>query len=112
MRATFLIAVSIALFSLMPLSIAFPIVQKQERQPTDIGSTVIWGVITRPRYINAGHEVCFRAIYVHYRTHWLGTYQKGVLHALQLVTVQNDFNGFLRHHLVWARFDGTINVSM
>lgn len=108
MRIRYLPALALVFFSIMPLSMAFQVAPDHEKQTTDIGSTMLWGIITHPRYINSGHELTFRAIFLHYRSHWMGTYQTGTLHMLQKVIVQNDFKGFVRNHLVCARFDGVI----
>ena len=44
---------------------------------TDIGSTFIRGIITKPRLTGGGHYITFRAIYVHYRIHSFGGREEG-----------------------------------
>ena len=75
---------------------------------TDIGWTFVRGIITKPRLINMGNEITFRAISVHYRTHGIGGDEKGTLHALQKITLTNKFTGIMNDHFVFAKFDGTM----
>ncbi|MEM0467191.1 MAG: hypothetical protein QXL17_04765 [Candidatus Thermoplasmatota archaeon] len=81
-----------------------------EEGTTDIGSTFIRGIITRPRLVNGGHHIQFRAIYVHYRTRSIGETQYGTLRLFQKLVLNNDFIGFVGKHYVFARFDGKLDV--
>lgn len=81
-----------------------------EEETTDIGATFIRGLITRPRLVNGGRHIEFRAIYVHYRTRSIGESQTGTLKLLQKLTLNNDFTGFVGNHYIFARFDGKLDV--
>jgi hypothetical protein len=109
MRVLLLAAIGITFFALMPLTISIPIAP--DNSPTAIGSTVVVGIFLHLRNANWGKQVQFRAIWIHYRTHWMTTWSMGVLHGLQLVTLNRNFFGILRNHLVWAKFDGQINIQ-
>ncbi len=109
MRVSLIAAIGIAFFALMPLTISVPVTP--DKNPTAIGSTVVQGIFLHLRNTNWGKQITFRAVWVHYRTHWLGTWSKGVLHGLQLVTLDRKFVGVLRNHIVWARFDGPMTIE-
>ncbi|MBN1280535.1 MAG: hypothetical protein JXA00_02690 [Candidatus Thermoplasmatota archaeon] len=91
---------------LIPTSLAVALPQEQEEQPTDLGWTFLRGFITKPSLTNAGQDVQFRAILVHYRTHIFGVSQRGVLRGFQKIVLPNDYTGILGNHYVFARFDG------
>ncbi len=84
--------------------------QPSEGEPTAIGSTFIRGFITRPRLVNGGKDIQFRAIYVHYRTRSIGEIQTGTLKLLQKLVLENDFIGFVGKHYVFAIFDGSLDI--
>jgi hypothetical protein len=77
---------------------------------TDMGSTFIRGFITKPKLINGGHYISFRAIFVHYNTHSIGETQSGTLKMLQKLTLDNDFTGFVGSHYIFAKFDGKLDI--
>ena len=109
MRVVYPIALGIVLFALMPVSLSVPVTP--EKSPTAIGSTVVRGIILHLRSVDMGHNLQFRAVYVHYRTHWMTTYSSGVLRGFQLVTMRNDYYGLVRNHYLFARFDGTLSIG-
>lgn len=108
MRGLYPLALAVAVFALMPVCLSVPL---QEKQTTSLGSTMIRGVILHLRSINMGHELQFRALFVHYRTHYMGQESDGVLHGLQRITMKNDYYGLVRNHYIFAHFDGTIVIG-
>ena len=58
-----------------------------------VGKTFIRGIITKPRIINGGRDITFRAIYVHYISFDARETQRGVLRGFQKITLKNDFVG-------------------
>jgi hypothetical protein len=109
MKILYPIALGIALFALIPLTVAIPV--PPEKETTSLGSTMVRGIILHLRSVNMGHDLTFRAVWVHYRTHYFSQQSDGVLHGFQLVTMKNDYYGLVRNHFIWARFDGTINIG-
>jgi hypothetical protein len=92
----------------IPSTIALETNKKTDTNTANIGWTFLRGIITKPRFINGGNDVTFFAIYVHYRTHGIGINERGVYRGLQSITLSNDFIGMLKHHYVFAKFDGTM----
>jgi len=109
MRIALIAAFGIAIFAIMPLSMSIPVTPQKE--PNAIGATYIIGVFLHLRNTDWGKKITFRAIWVHYRTHWMTTWSRGVLHGLQLVTLDRKFLGVLRNHFVCAKFDGPIQIE-
>ena len=81
-----------------------------EEGKTDLGATFIRGFITKPKLVNGGHYIEFRAIFVHYKTHSIGESQSGTLKLLQKLTLDNDFTGFVGKHYIFAKFDGKLDI--
>jgi len=109
MKKIVVVAVVSLLIVLLPaLSAGINVSQKSEGKPSDIGWTWIRGIITRPSLVNAGNYVEFHAIFVHYKTHWVGVTQSGFLHLLQSIKLPNDFVGIMTNHYVFAKFDGRL----
>jgi len=78
-----------------------------------IGKTFMRGIITKPRLVNGGSHVTFRAIYVHYVTWDLRETQRGVLRGFQKITLKNNFIGHCGDplgHWVFALFDGSLDI--
>lgn len=101
------------MLSLIPIA-AGATTPKSETQSTDIGGTTMFGIVTRPKLIHSGHDVEFRAIFVHYRTHNIGQERDGNLHLMQKIILPNDYYGIVGggplHHLIFAHFDGYLDV--
>jgi hypothetical protein len=111
MKKMVILVVCMLFFTALPLTIGMTIGPKPtDDTSTDIGSTFVRGIITKPRLINLGNDITFRAIFVHYRTHGLGENQKGVLRGFQKITLANNFNGIMNDHFVFAKFDGTMKL--
>jgi hypothetical protein len=103
------IIVGMLLLITLPVTIGTRI--EPEPNTGDVGWTFLRGIITKPQLKNGGNDVTFRAICVHYRTHWMGTTQWGVLHGFQKITLPNEYLGVMRNHYVFAKFDGRLPES-
>jgi len=76
----------------------------------DIGSTFLRGFITKPRIINGGRDITFRAIRLHYNSLCLTERNTGVFPVFEKVVLPNDYNGFIGNHYVFVRFDGKLDI--
>ena len=116
MNAKKLIAIltCMLMLSLIPIA-AGATTNTSQTQSAAIGGTTIFGIVTRPKLIHSGHDVEFRAIFVHYRTHNIGQEKDGNLHLLQKIILPNDYYGIvgggLLHHMIFAHFDGYLDVD-
>jgi hypothetical protein len=81
----------------------------KDPQAADIGYTHIMGLITKPKLVNNGHSLEFRCIWVHYMTHGIGEKMTGNLHMMQKLILPNDFTGYIRSHMIMARFSGELH---
>jgi hypothetical protein len=110
-KLTAIMIVCMFILITIPVTVAMRIDLEPEPKTGDVGWTFLRGIITKPQLKNGGNDVTFRALFVHYRTHWMGTTQWGVLHGFQKITLPNDYLGVMRNHYVFAKFDGRLLES-
>jgi hypothetical protein len=101
---------SFFILSLPSMTAGMTVPKKSETKPVDLGWTFIRGIITRPKLINGGNDVVFHAIFVHYKTHWVGVTRRGFLHNFQSISLPNDYLGIMRNHYVFAKFYGKMST--
>lgn len=94
----------------IPLAAGIEITPEPEEEPVQLGSTVLRGIITKPRLTVGGHYITFRALRLHYRVRSLGETKSGLLRGFQKITVSTDFMGFLGNHYVLARFSEAADI--
>ena len=109
MRVSLIIALGIACFAIMPLSMTIPVTPTKESSA--LGATFVVGFFLHLRHVDLGKKIQFRAVWVRYHSHWLGTWSRGVLHGLQQVTLDNHYFGLLKSHFAIAKFDGPITFQ-
>jgi hypothetical protein len=109
MRISLIAAIGITVFAIMPLSMSIPVTPSKESSA--IGATFVVGIFLHLRNTDWGKKITFRAVWVHYRSHWMTSWTRGVLHGLQLVTLERHFFGVLRNHVCIAKFDGPIEIA-
>jgi hypothetical protein len=93
---------------LIPVAAGATTEQQNDPQASQIGSTFIRGIITKPDLVNGGHYVAFRCIWVHYSTRGIGQQQSGCLHLFQKIVLKNNFQGFVGNHFIMAHFPGLL----
>ena len=98
------------LMTLIPVAAGAIDNQTNDPQTSDMGFTFIRGIITKPKLVDGGHSIEFRCIWVHYTTHGVGERQTGTLHMLQKLTLDNKFTGLIRSHMIFARFNGELDI--
>lgn|GEM_PF-1411451 len=77
-----------------------------EEKPLMNEWTILIGLITKPKLVNNNMYVTFRALFVHYKTHWYGNIRTGFLHGFDEVILLPRFHyGILANHFVCAKFN-------
>ncbi|PNX46362.1 MAG: hypothetical protein BV459_06530 [Thermoplasmata archaeon M11B2D] len=77
-----------------------------EEKPITNQWTILIGIITKPKLVNGDLYVTFRALFVHYKTHWYGNTRTGFLHGIDEVILLPRFHyGILANHFVCAKFN-------
>jgi len=94
--------------ALIPVAAGATTEQPKSPQTSDVGSTIIRGIITKPKLENGGHYVSFRCIWVHYSTRGIGQTQSGFLHLFQKLVLKNNFQGYVGDHMIIAHFPGLL----
>jgi hypothetical protein len=90
------------------MSLATP-VKETTPQPSDIGFTIVRGIITKPSLEHGGHYISFRCIFVKYTAHGIGEKLTGTLHLFQRLVLKNNFAGYVGDHFIIARFPGELH---
>jgi len=98
------------MLAMIPLAAGIDIAPDAEEETLQLGSTFMFGIITKPSLRNGGHSIVFRAVWLKYRTRGIGEIQSGTLRLFQKLTLPNDFMGFVGNHFVMARFSGALDV--
>jgi len=93
------------LIMLPPITVGLAIHQKSEGEPVVNEWTYLQGIITKPSYVNGDRYVTFRAIFVHYSTHWYGNVRTGFFHHSDVILLPRFHFGYLGSHLVFAKFN-------
>ncbi len=93
------------LFILPQMTAGLDLHQMSEEKPAANEWTYLQGIITRPSYVNGNQYVTFRAIFVHYTTHWYGNTRTGFLHHSDTILLPRFHLGYLGRHLVIAKFN-------
>ena len=104
-KILFYLIFCVILFIVPPMTAGYDLHQISEKEPTANEWTYLQGIITRPKYVNGGHYVTFRAIFVHYTTHWYGNTRTGFLHHSDTILLPRFHLGYLGIHLVYAKFN-------
>jgi hypothetical protein len=88
-KKTLAIFMCMLVIALIPVAAGATTKQTQDPQTSAIGGTFIRGIVLGYHEINLGHDVSFRCLWVHYRTHDLAHQQSGFFHMFQKLTLDN-----------------------